>query len=206
MQSQQPMTKQAHQFSSSFELDGDTLCSLSSALSRPGSRAPVASLAVIDVILSKACQALHQRTMEAILPNQHTSIFKWLVDIQLDRDGDVNIREWLDSRACEAIQLAQVDLGHVRACHSDSSEVRRATLYIMWDLFVCQQDWALYDGFHAFEITDEMVTRKKYGSWGELEYYRNVLVNQQELAVERKSNSLHRMLTLDSVLRHVFLS
>jgi hypothetical protein len=205
MESKEPTTKPAKLFPLSVELDGATLGSLKSAVSRPGSRAPVVSLAVIDVMLSKSCQALHQKTMEAILPNQHTSMIKYLVGIRLE-DDDMKIPELLDSRGYERIQLSQVGLPHIRACHGDSTEVRRATMNVMWDLFVCQQDLALYGGFHASAETDEMRAHKKWNSWAELERYRNILVNQKELAAERKRNSLDRMFTLDSVLRHVFLS
>jgi hypothetical protein len=180
MECKEPTTKRARLFPPSPELDGDTLTNLGSALA-PGSRMPVSSLAVVDVMLRVSCDTHRQRIEAAKPPNQHSSGLKWLVDVQLGGDGDMDIDQCLNWEAYDTIQLAEIDLAYLRACHGDGSEARRATLYIMYELFVCQQDLAHHDGF---DETDEMIAGKKHGSWAEIDSYRNILVSHQRAREE----------------------
>jgi hypothetical protein len=202
MECKEPTTKRAKLFPSSPELDGDTLTNLSSALA-PGSRAPVSSLAVVDIMMSVSCNWLIERLEAAKPPNQHSSGLKWLVDVHLGGGGDLDISECLKWQSYEKIQLAQVDLAHVRACHGDSAKTRHATVHVMRNLFMCQENLSTCDGF---DETDEMIACRKYGSWDEVESCRNILVSSQGVWVERRRQALARMLTVDSVLERVLLS
>jgi hypothetical protein len=123
------------------------------------------------------------------------------VGVQLDRADDTEVSGCMGYSSYEKIQLAHVEFAHVRACFGDTDQVRKATIHVAIDIFARQQ--GLRGGS---DETDEIAAHRKYGSWTEIEMYRNLLVIHQELDAQRARNSLARMFTVDSVLKDIFLS
>lgn len=160
----QPPTKRICTFLATPELDFGTLSNLSSALDGPV-RAPAISLQVIDTMLKVATNRLRER-VEGLKINQHTSLAKWLVDVEVSRGLSNN--DWLElpSLVMEQLNIPKIDLEYIRSsCIGNESDVCRATLDIMYN--VHNRAVVLYGGVGCYFDKDPA----KGESWAQIKAY-----------------------------------